>query len=113
MNVTTLALIGVVILVAALLSGDVVAVALFLQRLARPIGEHGQPQVEDRFVQERHRREDGQLDVLGGIAAAPCFLVGQLHRGPNLRAERCRVTHLLPMGPQTLARREQFLEDER
>jgi hypothetical protein len=89
------------------------AVALFLERLARPIAEYGQPQIQDRLIQECDHSESRQFDVVRGIAAAPGFVVSELHGRPYLSAERRGVAHLLPMGPQTLADGKQFLEDER
>src|SRR5207244_2745909 len=84
----------------------VMAVALLLQRLPRPVAEHWQAQVQNRFVQKRDHRENGELDVLGRVAAAARFVVGQFYGAPDLRAERRGIAHLLAVGPQTLAHRQ-------
>ena len=95
------------------LAGDLVPVSLQLQRLPRPVDEHWRPQMQDRFVHERDRREHRQFDIGGGIAPAPGVVFGLPHRRPDLRPERHRVRHLLPVGAQPLAHGQQFLKHKR
>ena len=83
-------------------------------RLARPVREDRVARVEDRLVQERHHREDGQLHIVGRIARhVPRLVGGGLERLADLVPEGFRVGDRLAVGAVPHHRGQHLLEDER
>ena len=84
-------------------AGHVMAVALLLQGLAGPVGKDRMPKVENRLVDKRDHRKNGELDVLLGIAAVAGLVARRLYSGPDLGAKGSGVRDRLAIAAQALA----------
>ena len=91
-------------------AGDVVAVALFLKRLAGPVGKDGMAEVEDGLVDECDDGEDGEFDVFLGVASVAGGVVGGADAGPDLGAKGSGIGDGLAVAAQAFADGNEFLK---
>jgi hypothetical protein len=94
------------------LAGDVVAIALFLKRLAGPIGEDRMPEIQDRFVYVRDDGEHGEFDIFLRVPAITGVIRGGADSRPDLGAEGGGVGYGLAVAAEPLADCQQFLKDQ-
>ena len=73
---------------------------LLLQRLSGPIGENGMAQIQDRFIQKRHKGKNRQLDFLRRVAAFARLRIRHFDGLAHLVAKTQGIGDCLPVRAQ-------------